>query len=210
MTQAINLANFSNSLDSSGGVPPTQLNSVVPISKGGTNASTAAAARTNLGLAIGTDVAAQAYAFPSGGIIMWSGSVGSIPSGWLLCNGASGTPDLRDRFIVGAGSGYSPGNTGGTADAVVVSHSHSASSSFSGNTLPAHSHTTTNTYYSPDAAAGTFYRGGTANFTSANGVSSVSAGTPSGSVSTSITASGVSGANANLPPYYALAFIMKS
>lgn len=49
MTQAMNLANFSNSLDSSGGVPPTQLNSVVPLSKGGTNASTASAARTNLG-----------------------------------------------------------------------------------------------------------------------------------------------------------------
>lgn len=50
MTQAMNLANFANSLDSSGGVPPTQLNSPVPVSKGGTNASTAAAARTNLGV----------------------------------------------------------------------------------------------------------------------------------------------------------------
>jgi len=49
MTQAMNLANFSNSLDSAGGVPPTQLNAVVPLSKGGTNASTAAGARTSLG-----------------------------------------------------------------------------------------------------------------------------------------------------------------
>lgn len=48
MTQAMNLANFSNSLDSSGGMPPTQINSPVPLSKGGTNAATASAARTNL------------------------------------------------------------------------------------------------------------------------------------------------------------------
>ena len=58
MTQAMNLANFANSLDSSGGVPPSQLNAPVTIAKGGTNASTASAARTNLGLAIGTDIPA--------------------------------------------------------------------------------------------------------------------------------------------------------
>lgn len=56
MTQAINLANFANSLDASGGVPPSQLNAPVTIAKGGTNAATAADARTNLGLAIGTDI----------------------------------------------------------------------------------------------------------------------------------------------------------
>jgi hypothetical protein len=69
MTQAMNLANFANSLDSSGGMPPSQINAVVPFSKGGTNASTASAARTNLGLAIGTDVPA-----PDG-----TGATGSWP-----------------------------------------------------------------------------------------------------------------------------------
>jgi hypothetical protein len=58
MTQAMNLANFANSLDSSGGVPPSQINSPVTIAKGGTNASTESAARTNLGLEIGTDIPA--------------------------------------------------------------------------------------------------------------------------------------------------------
>jgi hypothetical protein len=58
MTQAMNLANFANSLDSSGGLPPTQLSSPVPISKGGTNAATASDARANLGLEIGTDIPA--------------------------------------------------------------------------------------------------------------------------------------------------------
>ncbi len=69
MTQAMNLANFANSLDTSGQVPPTQLSSPVPVSKGGTNASTASAARANLGLAIGTDIPA-----PDG-----TGATGSWP-----------------------------------------------------------------------------------------------------------------------------------
>lgn len=56
MTQAVNLANFANNLDTSGGVSPTALNAAVPISKGGTASTTASAARTSLGLAIGTDV----------------------------------------------------------------------------------------------------------------------------------------------------------
>ncbi len=43
---------------------------------------------------------------PIGGIILWSGSTGTIPTGWALCNGSNGTPNLQDRFVVGAGSGY--------------------------------------------------------------------------------------------------------
>lgn len=50
---------------------------------------------------------------PTGAIIMWSGSIGSIPSGYVICDGTNGTPDLRDRFVVGAGNSYAVGNIGG-------------------------------------------------------------------------------------------------
>jgi hypothetical protein len=49
---------------------------------------------------------------PSGLISIWSGSVGSIPSGWVICDGSNGTPDLRSNFVIGAGSTYSVGATG--------------------------------------------------------------------------------------------------
>lgn len=49
---------------------------------------------------------------PRGTIVAWSGSKNTIPAGWALCEGLNGTPDLRDRFIVGAGGGYAPGITG--------------------------------------------------------------------------------------------------
>lgn len=58
---------------------------------------------------------------PSGAIIMWSGSIGSIPAGYVICNGSNGTPDLRDRFVVGAGNTYAVGNTGGFTSAVAGS-----------------------------------------------------------------------------------------
>jgi hypothetical protein len=54
------------------------------------------------------------FAVPAGGIILWSGSISNIPAGWSLCNGANGTPDLRDRFVVGAGNTYAAGSSGGS------------------------------------------------------------------------------------------------
>jgi microcystin-dependent protein len=72
------------------------------------------------------------YAVPAGVITMWSGSVASIPLGWVLCNGSNGTPDLRDRFVVGAGNNYSVNATGG-ADSVTLTT----------NQIPSHTHTFT-------------------------------------------------------------------
>lgn len=57
----------------------------------------------------------QGGPIPVGGIIMWSGAIADIPTGWALCDGANGTPDLTDRFVMGAGDTYSPGDTGGAA-----------------------------------------------------------------------------------------------
>ena len=69
---------------------------------------------------------------PIGGIVIWSGAVNQIPSGWALCNGSDGTPDLRDRFVVGAGSGYKLSGKGGEvthkpAEAEMPRHRHSYS-----------------------------------------------------------------------------------
>jgi len=136
---------------------------------------------------------------PTGVIVMWSGSVASIPTGWLLCNGTSGTPDLRDRFIVGAGSTYAVAATGGTADAVVVSHTHTASSAVAD---PTHTHGGVIGQTSVGGA-------GTGNQLAGNGVISIPAASTGITVTTTVASAGVSGTNANLPPYYALAYIMK-
>ena len=70
--------------------------------------------------------------------MLWSGAENAIPSGWVLCNGSNSTPDLRNRFVVGAGNSYNVGDTGG-ADSVTLSlsqipsHNHSVGvASFSG------------------------------------------------------------------------------
>ena len=82
--------------------------------------------------------------FPAGGIIMWSGSVANIPSGWVLCNGSNSTPDLRNKFVIGAGSSYNPGASGG-ATSVTLSTSNMPSHSHTGashsHTIGSHSHT---------------------------------------------------------------------
>jgi hypothetical protein len=143
-------------------------------------------------------------AFVTGMIMMWSGSIATIPSGWQLCNGTNGTPDLRDRFIVGAGNTYNPGNTGGSANATLVSHTHTATTTA---TDSGHSHTTA-LYYRPHSASGAAQQYAQ-NTTGFGGQISTNSGTANITASTSISTEGSSATNANLPPYYALAFIMK-
>ena len=147
--------------------------------------------------AIATAVAA---AVPAGMIMIWSGSVGSIPSGWTLCNGSNSTPDLRDKFVIGAGSTYAVNGTGGSKDAVVVSHTHTATSTV---TDPGHNHT----YTRYDTLTGV----GGANPLWANTSTQNTGSAFTGiTVSTTNASTGSSGTNANLPPYYALCYIMKT
>jgi hypothetical protein len=128
---------------------------------------------------------------PVGGIIMWSGSVASIPTGWSLCDGNNDTPNLQDKFIVGAGSGYAVAATGGSADAVVVSHTH-------GITDPGHNHTVP-----------TVRNGNTASGSGDDGGSNTNSISSTRTTGITINSEGESGTGKNLPPYYALAFIMR-
>lgn len=146
--------------------------------------------------------------FLTGMIMIWSGAIGTIPAGWVLCDGNNGAPDLRDRFIIGAGNTYSVAQTGGSADSIIVSHTHTATATFAGNALPTHSHQLFSTGGGGSSAFSKVTVGAVeSNVPSTN---AVSAGTPAGTVSVTNNAIGVSGTNANLPPYYALAFIYKS
>lgn len=140
---------------------------------------------------------AAANLVPSGTIVLWSGSVASIPTGWVLCNGSNSTPDLRNRFVVGAGSTYAVGNTGGSADAIVVSHTHTATV-----TDPGHIHS------GVAGGGGTFYQ----RYGSGAGAAQDDASTNSAvtGITVGISTTGSSGTNANLPPYYALCYIMKT
>ncbi len=61
-------------------------------------------------------------AFKKGMIILFDGTVGTMPKGWAWCNGNNGTPDLRDRFVIGTGANYVTGETGGS-----IAHSHTGS-----------------------------------------------------------------------------------
>jgi hypothetical protein len=158
----------------------------------------------------GTNTPTWGNTFVAGMIMLWSGSSASIPSGWLLCDGSSSTPDLRNRFVVGATSTYAVGATGGSANATLVSHTHTATVATTSLTG-----TITNQYVS-----GNSYGGTTGVFSQSNGDVDGDGGETrpgrtinfdgSHTHTATISTEGSSGTNANLPPYYALCYIMKS
>lgn len=112
-------------------------------------------------------------ALPSGVIILWSGSVASIPGGWVLCDGANGSPNLTSKFIVGAGDTYDPDDTGGN---------------------PTHNHSFTGDGHTHTLQAGMGY----------------ASGVDFGPETDTDAGSGTTGISSNIPPYYALCYIMKT
>ena len=144
---------------------------------------------------------------PSGAIIMWSGAANAIPNGYVLCDGNNSTPDLRNRFVVGAGSGssYSVDDTGGAASVTLAtanlpSHSHTVSGTTGDDS---HSHTI------PSASS----IGGGSRVTSQNSTgntATTTSDTHSHSFSATTSNVGSGTAHENRPPYYALCYIMKS
>tara|TARA_B100001250_G_scaffold398192_1_gene406131 strand:- start:3 stop:1544 length:1542 start_codon:yes stop_codon:yes gene_type:complete len=153
------------------------------------------------------------YAVPQGGIIIWSGSTGSIPSGWALCNGSNATPDLRNRFVVGAGNSYSVGAQGGSKDSVIVNHNHTYGTSTGGAGGHQHTENAYRPYYdSEDSDSGWSISTewsvvqNNKNIGNAVGNHAHSFSGTTNSASNSVNG----GTNRNLPPYYALCYIMKT
>jgi len=157
---------------------------------------------------IGVTVTSTGTTIPTGVISLWYGSIGSVPTGWYLCDGTNGTPDLRDRFIVGAGSTYAVAATGGATTATLVI-----------NNLPAHTHTATSVV----TDAGHFHAVGidAGQAQSGSGRNGANSNPTGNNVNTTTVTTGITVATTNastgsgtsfsvLNPYYALAYIMKS
>ena len=173
-----------------------------------------------LGIKVGTDsemlprqqITSVGYAFtagngiPKGGIIMWSGAIDQIPAGWALCDGVERTlgdgtkvtpPNLKDRFVVGAGGSYASAATGGV-NTNNISHSHS---------VPSHAHHIDVTFTNcvGDCTDGAD-DGSKSVGSESHGHRLIADTQASGSGATE--AGGVVSLE-NRPPYYAIAFIFK-
>lgn len=130
---------------------------------------------------------------PAGMIAIWSGTLNDVPTGWVICDGDNGTPDLRDKFVLGAGENHDVGETGGSEEVTLTveqlpSHTH---------TLFAHNSTSSTT------SENNVLSGGSTDFTFLLGSKSwkpISANKNTGN----------SRPHPNMPPYYTLLYIMKT
>ena len=143
---------------------------------------------------------------------MYNGS--TAPTGWAICDGGGGRPDLRNRFVIGAGAGgnYSVGDTGGYTDATLVSHSHSISGNTNNPGNHAHNHSRLNfndndTTGVPTGNSGSNQAAGE-NFS--NNYTTGGGGSHTHTVSGNTNIQGNTASGRNLPPYYALIFIIKT
>ena len=144
---------------------------------------------------------------PAGTILLWQGSIATIPSGWALCDGTNSTPDLRDRFVMGAGGSASPGNSAGSD-----THTHTIpalSNTFQTTTAPDHTHGFPTNWYARKLSSGS-KTGIDTDGTFSTSTQTQQGGSHAHEVSVSF-ASFTSGNNNGdvRPPWYALAYIMK-
>jgi len=151
-------------------------------------------------------------------IVMWSGACDRVPEGWILCDGHNGTPDLRDRFIVGAGDGYQAGDSGG---ANTVTPSGTIANATAGGTvanttlaesqMPWHTHPVLPypTFQDVASGGGNIKGGQTNRAIFATEGSGGSGAHTHGFTGTAHNHALTGTAQENRPPYYALAFIMK-
>jgi hypothetical protein len=158
-----------------------------------------------------------ATGLPTGAIMWWNSTSGTVPSGWRVCDGSSGTPDARGLFICGAGSTYGLGGTTGSGSVTpAVSSITIGDTTITEAMLPVHSHSYTEYYaipITPAPSAGyysaTYPYGGNAATSYTRSVTTSTDGGTGGSHTHSSGASVTYNAEYNVPPYYALYLIQK-